>query len=80
MPHAGRGEDVDDRRVGLPALDHQVGRDGPVGQGTDATQIVAPFGRQRLEHSEAARLGHRRGQFGPRDVGHRRLDDGVTDA
>ena len=80
MPHARRGQHVDDRWVALPALDHQVGRHGPVGELAHPVQVGAAFGGQRLDHAETAGLGHRGGQFGAGDVGHRCLNDGVLDA
>ena len=80
MPHARGRKRVDDGRVALPALNHQVGRHGPVGQGTYPLQVRASFNGQGFDHSQAACFGDRRGQLGACDVGHRRLDDGKVDA
>ena len=71
---------VDDRRVPLPALDHQVGRDRAVGEFAHPAQVGATLGGQRLDHPQTARLGDGGGQLSPGDVGHRRLDDGILDA
>ena len=80
MPHTRRGQHVDDRRVALPALDHQVGRHGPVGQVAHPLQVGTAFSGQGLDHAQAAGLGDCRGQLGAGDVGHRRLNDGILDA
>ena len=79
MSDVGRDEFVDDGRIPFPALDHQVGRHGTVGQLAHAMQVGPSFGGQRLDHAEAAAFGHRGREFRPGDVGHRRLDDGVLD-
>ena len=63
----------------LPALDHQIGRDWPVGELAHPVQVGAAFGGQRLDHAQAATLGDGSGQFGSRDIRHGRLDDGVLD-
>ena len=80
MTHAGLGEHVDDRRILLPALDHQIRRDGLVGQLAHPVQIGAPLGGERFDHPETAGLRDGRGEFGARDIGHRGLNDGILDA
>jgi len=80
VAHSRLGERVDDGRVLLPALDHQVSRDRPVGQLADAMQVLATLGGQRLDHAEAARLRDGGGKLHPGDVGHRRLDDRILNA
>ena len=70
---------VDDGRIALPALDHQVRRHWPVGEFTHPAQVSAAFRGQRLDHAEATALGDRGGQFGPGDIRHRCLDDWVLD-
>jgi hypothetical protein len=80
MANLGGDQLLDDGRVTLPTLDHQVGRDWAVGELAHPAQVSATFGGQRLDHSKAATFGDGGGQFGPGDVRHRRLDDGVLDA
>jgi hypothetical protein len=79
VPNLGRDELVDDGRIALPALDHQVRRHWPVGEFPHPTQVGPAFWGKRLDHAEATALGDRGGQFGPGDVCHRCLDDGVLD-
>gem|GEM_PF-2717718 len=71
---------VDDGGVAFPALDHQVGRDRAFGEFTHPAKVGATFGGQRLDHFQTAPLGDSGGQLGPRDVGHRRLNDGISNA
>lgn len=80
MAHPGPGKHVDDRRVLLPALDHQVGCNGLSGELVNAVQIGAALGSQRFDHAESAGLRHGGGELRAGDVGHRRLDDRVFDA
>ena len=80
MANLGGDQLVDDRRVTLPALDHQIGRDRAVGELAHPAQVSPTFWGQGLDHAHAATLGDGGGQFSPGDVRHRRLDDGVLDA
>ena len=80
MAHLGGDELVDDRRVTLPALDHQIGRDRAVGELTHPAEVSPTVRGQGLDHAHAAALGDGGGQFGPGDVRHRCLNDGVLDA
>jgi hypothetical protein len=80
MAHPGPGKHVDDRRVLLPTLDHQVRGDGPIGELPDTLQVRLPLGGQRFDHSEAACVGHRRRELRSGNVGHRRLNDREFDA
>ncbi len=79
VPDLRRGEFVDDGRVSFPALDHQIGRDWPIGEVAHPVQVSPALGGQRLDHAEAATFGDGGCEFGSRDVRHRRLDDGVFD-
>jgi len=54
---------VDDGRIALPALDHQVRRNRPVGQLPHPPQVSAAIRGQGLDHAEAAAFGDRGGQF-----------------
>jgi hypothetical protein len=54
VAHLGRGQRLDDRRVTLPPLDHQVRGNGPVGELAHPAQIGAPLGGQGLDHAHAA--------------------------
>lgn len=80
MAYACVGQRVNDRRILLPSLDHQIGRDGLVGELAHASQVCAAFGCEGLDHPETARLRNGRREFGARDVRHRRLNDRVLDA
>jgi hypothetical protein len=74
------GQHVDDRRIVLPPLDHEVRGNGPVGQLAYPAQIGAALRGQGLDHAHAAALGDGGGEFGARDEGHRRLDHRVPNS
>jgi hypothetical protein len=54
VAHLGRGQHIDDRRVLLPALNHQVRGHGPVRELANPEQIGAAVGGQGLDHAHPA--------------------------
>jgi hypothetical protein len=73
-----RDQGVDDRRILLPALDHQIGRDRSVRELAHPAQIGAALRGQGLDHAKAAAFGDGGRELRSRDVRHRRLDDRVA--